>query len=88
MAGEVNFQVSFGCESVSTDVAFVGPLPGVRSDMNLKGRVRAKHLSAKLASVLKVGVIFMHTFVVAQVCQAVLQEAMAGIVQDALRLLL
>ena len=30
----------------------------------------------------------MHTFVVAQVCQAVLQEAMAGIVQDALRLLL
>ena len=31
MAGEVNFQVSFGCESVSTDVAFVRPLPGVRS---------------------------------------------------------
>ena len=56
--------------------------------MNLKCRVGAKHLSAELASVLKVGVIFMHTFVVAQVGQAVLQEAMAGIVQNALCLLL
>ena len=56
--------------------------------MNLKCRVRAKHLSAELAPVLEVRIVFMHTFVVAQVGQAVLQKTVAGIVQDALRLLL
>ena len=28
---EVNFQISFGCESVPADVTLVGPFTGVRS---------------------------------------------------------
>ena len=32
--GEMNFKISFGCESVSADVTLVGPFTGVRSKGN------------------------------------------------------
>ena len=35
MSGEVNLKVSFGSESVSTDIAFVRSFTGMRSKTNI-----------------------------------------------------
>ena len=56
--------------------------------MNLQSRIRAEDLSTELAAVLEVRIIFRHRLGVGQVSQAVLQQAVAGVVQDPLGLLL
>ena len=39
---EMYFEVSFGCEAISTDVTFEGPLPSMRAQVDLEGTVIPK----------------------------------------------
>ena len=50
VALEVDLQVAFGRESIAANVAFERPFTRVRSDVNLKCRIAAKHFTTIAAT--------------------------------------
>ena len=54
---EVDFQISLGGKTVSTYVAFVGPLSSVGAQVDLQGAVASKHLSTEPTLMLEEGVL-------------------------------
>lgn len=69
MSLEMHFQIAFGGETIATNVALVGPLPGVGTEVNLQSAVVAKDFAAKLALVFEEGLLLARfTFRDAHVC--------------------
>lgn len=53
---EMDFQIPLGRKTIATYVALVGPLSGVRAQVDLQGTVTAKHFGAEPTLMFKKGV--------------------------------
>lgn len=77
---KMHLEVTFRCESVTTYVALEGSLAGMGSDMDLEGRVTAKHFATVTTPVFVVRVFSITGFVV--INESVGEESLRGVVED------